>query len=1144
MLLSIQTSPRLKRLRQGFENGFSLVITLMMMVMLSILAVGLLSLASIQTRTSSVMNDRFRAQANARLALQLAIARLQSDLGPDQRVTATAEIVGSKSHPRWVGVWRSTQDEDGGLPVVSWDKRDSYLTDTRTSGGQNSPNQFEHWLVSGDPGKDPEQTSGELVRLVGPGTVADGADHVKVPLVEVDNGSGLPGGYAFWCADESMKASLNVPAPASGDEATGVAPPDRFGVASLPGLEGYDGVDDEDLAKVIDYPQAELAEIGDRDALKEHYHSIGTRASSVLADTLRGGLKRDLSVFLENGSVDSAGDLLPALTENTPLLEGSLRKNQGPKMGALRSYAMLASRSGSDEVEVTAAVESARADKFAKVPDLEEFTSQPIHPVIASAEVYTRFCYVRGYLTVHLYPRIVLWNPYNAKLASQDYTVDFNHCINDSLVVERRGTTTEELVSTAYDTRNKKENRMSLTLEATSFEPGEALVFTPKPQTNAISGLATPLATRDGGGTNLMSASVNPNSLTNFYLTLTNLKSVGVSASDLPLYANHNKGAYYWVDMMDWYEGNPDNGLKVSLMLGSASRYDSRMRLPLLQLLDSDNWRRGYQGRYNNGRWRVGGVEPIYDFEATADFEPWARGCYGFRYKWWVEKNPFNYSGGAVNRYWGAAVTADYNVRAAFCHRSPYDGVTDNGEEHHWYMWGPYTCDRQQGLPYLSPEKAAHPFDDKFRGNVFYAGSSTEPGTVYPVYDLPRSDERIVSLGRFEHAQLTPFIWHASYPIGNSWVPPNLKKREATADRARTLKSAWSEFLPYLPTWLKQSRGDDVVIYDLAYEANHELWDRYFLSGALESEKKRFAEDPAGAPLANSRLVPVAGRNADPDRLAGFYEAASELLLAGAFNVNSTDPEAWHALLSSLNGRLGAEGSSFSRFQSPEGGAHDPGSPYESGSWGGFRSLEDDQIAALAEAIVEQVKLRGPFLSVSDFVNRRLVTDRDRRNGELGLMGPLQKAILDSGINDALEGGDVALTSSGYGQASYEPGSSAAEWGLPEHLRTSKAAGMPTYLQQGDLLQPLGSTLVARGDTFTVRAYGEARSKDGKQVTAKAWCEAVVQRLPDYVNPADAPETPPFASDGSANPALSSASLRFGRRFSTVSFRWLSPSEI
>ncbi|MCW1887594.1 hypothetical protein OKA04_22850 [Luteolibacter flavescens] len=1107
------------------------------MMVVTLLAVGLLSLSTVELRRSNHDTAQTRARANARLALSMAIARLQETAGPDQRVTARADLKNTGDNNRWVGVWRSTRKQAGAdVPAIRWDERESVLIDTRSSSGGDDG--FEGWLVSGD-NATPGNPGGELATLVGQGSVANVADQVKAPLVRVQ-GKDDAGAYAFWISDESMKASVNPVSVKATDERRFL--PVRYGIGALDQLSAVDGAKDEELSKVIDHRQASLLGSTGPKAWEQHFHATGARASAVLADTLRGGLKADLSAYFEQGSVTARGDLLPAVTDATSMLGGARRKIHGPKFGSLRAFANLATKNSGSGIAPAAAAVSTRQDKFASLPRMSQFTDQPIHPVMAVAEIYTRLAYVRGYLTVHLYPRVVLWNPYNVPLASATYTVDFNLAINDSFVVEKRQQTTIDVVDTAYDTRSNKDNRMSFTLEATAFEPGEALVFSPKVAGNAIGGRAVPMALRTSGS-NVLSASVDPQQLTNFYLTITQLSDKGVSASDLPLYANHNRGAYYWVDMMDWWEGNPDNGLKVSLHLGAGSNHTARMRLPLLQLVDTDNWKRSHEGRYNNGRWRVGGVEPIHDYEGTSEMEPWARGCYGFRYKWWVEKNPYNYAGRSADRFWQASVTADYNLRAAFCHRSPFDAGTDNGEDHHWYIWGPYAVDSQQGLPSLSPERASHSGKNGFRGNPFFGGANSRPDHVYPLYDIPTADERIVSLGRFQHAQLTPFVWHPTYAIGGSWVPPNQKTREKSGDTATQMTAAWSSQIQWLPAWMKQDRSRDEVVYDLSYETNHELWDRYFLSGATKVEKDQFSRDAVDSPLPNLRLYPASG-TVDTARLDDFYQASSQLLLGGAFNVNSTEPGAWRALFASMrDSSFNSPGSAFPRFLNPASSEHKPSDPYDPEAWKGFRSLDDEQITALADAVVEEVKLRGPFLSVSDFINRRLVT-ASSADAETGMEGALQQAIERAGLNDGLHGGDLTPSSTGFGKGQYEVGSNSADWASIDHMRESKGAGMPTYLQQGDLLQSLGSFLVARGDTFVVRAYGEARTPDGQKVEARVWCEAEVQRLPDYVDPADAPEQPAFTAAGAANTAISEASQRFGRRFTVVSFRWLAPTEV
>ena len=41
-------------------------------------------------------------------------------------------------------------------------------------------------------------------------------------------------------------------------------------------------------------------------------------------------------------------------------------------------------------------------------------------------------------------------------------------------------------------------------------------------------------------------------------------------------------------------------------------------------------------------------------------------------------------------------------------------------------------------------------------------------------------------------------------------------------------------------------------------------------------------------------------------------------------------------------------------------------------AWSDLRTLSDTQIRALADNMVKEVKKRGPFLNMSDFINRRL----------------------------------------------------------------------------------------------------------------------------------------------------------------------------
>ena len=97
----------------------------------------------------------------------------------------------------------------------------------------------------------------------------------------------------------------------------------------------------------------------------------------------------------------------------------------------------------------------------------------------------------------------------------------------------------------------------------------------------------------------------------------------------------------------------------------------------------------------------------------------------------------------------------------------------------------------------------------------------------------------------------------------------------------------------------------------------------------------------------------------------------------------------------------------------------------------------------------------------------------------------------------------------------------------------SKAWGAASYLTQADVLQVLGPALTARSDSFVIRTYGDAVDASGK-VLAQAWCEAVVQRTPQPLDP----------DDSGLNPKLAGKPGDFGRRFIITSFRWLAPGEI
>ena len=115
----------------------------------------------------------------------------------------------------------------------------------------------------------------------------------------------------------------------------------------------------------------------------------------------------------------------------------------------------------------------------------------------------------------------------------------------------------------------------------------------------------------------------------------------------------------------------------------------------------------------------------------------------------------------------------------------------------------------------------------------------------------------------------------------------------------------------------------------------------------------------------------------------------------------------------------------------------------------------------------------------------------------------------------------------------------------------NSSEGLPGWPRQADLLRRLAPIMSVRDETFTVRSLGEVMTAEGN---ARAWCEAVYQRLPEYVDPRIEPWKAPmgdsipvsgvYPGELPTRPLPYMANAVFGRRIKLVSFRWLRADEI
>ena len=397
--------------------------------------------------------------------------------------------------------------------------------------------------------------------------------------------------------------------------------------------------------------------------------------------------------------------------------------------------------------------------------------------------------------------------------------------------------------------------------------------------------------------------------------------------------------------------------------------------------------------------------------------------------------------------------------------------------------------------------------------------------------------------------------------------------------------------------------------YDDSYCLNHVLFDDWFVSSlaplptdwaslrpsagnehvwnpaVMDSMKKHWASFVTGAKaLPNSCFLPNAdaslfdlevtgtnGFSGVPAQPVAYQRVAATLRVPGQFNVNSTSVVAWRALLGNLRTTsvpfltpgAGTVGTStavnpLARMSIAHEGPVESGGT--SGAVLGFAALSDAQLEKLAVEIVKQVRARGPFLSLSEFVNRQLATPQPGNPSDPSLNGALGTALTalqdaGSAFNPSEKAKNIGKTTSKVadfggleqrlplGDWSNSAAGTKGNYLHPDAAEGHSTFGLPGWPRQADLLERLSPVISVRDETFVVRAMGASPLVNGS--SAKAWCEAVYQRTPDYMDAGVPAHEAPL---GDANLAPSAddhlINVFLGRRFRLVSFRWLNAADL
>lgn len=1146
------------------QGGFALVATMMMVTLILVLAVAFGSLSAISLRGSTRGEAAATARANAKLALTLAIGELQRKLGPDPRTCASASIFDKDSstaeidgvdHPRWLGVWATARATSKAWLETPWtrDDADGGLRDARATGDWSRDEPL-GWLVSGmNDSSRPD-----------PWTQADeswidfAAESGKEPAIRVPSVQSESGRYAWWVSDESAKAKLDIRDPLAGSKPTASDPSSyrRWLLALSSQVGAVDAsleVEEDEKSRLASLGSLDLAS-GDNSRIpKSRMHDFTVWSVGLPVNIRDCRLKRDLTAFLRsNGKIPDLKDVKVRGLSDADNLVGppnttaardmgmswttTRHQRSSPTFGMLRKWALLADRFNPGEATVDAIAASTAVgaaisgdDSYdgmnRKPADLTPYGSPDISPVLVEGSMYYNLGYettssaTPGYqLIACLYPRVVIWNPYNVTLRVPATTLMLQ--ANGSKAAELTvDGSAKEKVDLTWGKGGALGGSLFLQMAPISLKPGRSAVFSPGALTEYNeSALAA----------NALTPSSPPSPNRGFKV------KIGSPRTKRPREFREVPGGVQAEDYrMLWKAGAAANATAFATLpqlsfVSCALQYGDNKELPV--------------------QWSSLNTIPVLDLKGGGPLPaPDTRTRDGFRLRWF-EEHPSNLLGSgslAGTRHFDIAPLANWNPRASYSLRSPYENLTDIAP----HFFGAYTRDLfDQSVSWndLTPV----PEDGMQAGNPF--GRPIEGTGPMVVFEVPRKDVGILSLAQFRHAKLSPFVWHPSFAAGNSLADPRLEDRiDRTAPPPRNSgekeHNGWNQKLIGYSSdgrtgggqgdgqWAHYARWSigglpesESVVYDLSFEVNHTLWDDFFLSTGSPGAWQEVLRDPASPSLPNPRhrvLFPAAKESETLSDLGDFHRAAFHLGIEGAFNVNSTSVDAWTAVLAATRDDDGQ--SIFARLLNESAGTWKSGDGAGSTSaWSGRRVLDDGEIRELAKAVVAEVKLRGPFLSLSDFVNRRLAKD------ETGRAGAIEAAIRKAGLNKDFDEAHP-LSNQRIKDYSHPDNIADATRIDPSLMPPSKAWGAPGYLTQGDVLQPLGPFLTARGDTFTIRAYGDATDGEGT-VLARAWCEAVVQRIPSPLKPDPSglnPENPAKPGD-------------FGRAFRTVSFRWLRPEDL
>ncbi|MDA9589580.1 hypothetical protein N9R65_02175 [Opitutales bacterium] len=1168
--------------RSAPNHGFALVIALSLMAFILLLILSITTLVRVETESANIQLAQLEARMNAQLGAMIALGDLQRYTGPDQRVTGTGELIDTTvdSKKQHTVVWDATAA--AGENPISWLVSKSQQAPFNEAEATNS-----EWpiLVS-------QRTSSG-------GILAEAVSAEPLPITGKNNANA--GEYAWWVGDEGVKAKLTLVEDENLINSTTEADEKkRLRLAARSGIELIDEFKDKypyeaeessgkfrgNLSKLVNLEQTKLVEIGD--AADTHFHNVTVHSKSVLTDVEHGGLKDDLTFLLSSngrkeGSIfdeleydqeelDKYPDLdIPSAYDRVTWEQLKSFSEVGNELSALGEGSFIEARAQTKTDYGIAPILSMMNLNFG-VTFSSNYDGDPAQTA-ADRQYYMRH---------HIRPWFVLANPYNVPLKASNYRVRLQtqwtkvQVFTDEKVVSQR-----QQVGPAFIPKDIYEH-MVFTVPVVELPPGEARIYSLSyddwseyeysfDQSNNTTELACDL--KWGNATLGFNNSEEPQQFVfeegydNGYASIvlapkTFTPPVSGQVLEFEKYGIDRIKPLGWhfvtgangSTTMGWsgnvhvrtYLGDGNEVLETDKLVqyfGKLNGSNNNLSSHLLgfwkinELPDVINPEKSY-ARYSNPRvyqddvgvlanWMIGG-------SSAASLAIVLSGA----------TNQNGYSTNSKGYTTNAGWLTDFNIRAS--------RITQQLVGYKPAM-GNYNAEyKKEGAGFHR-----NVIDDNIKASVdgfpWGAGLDTkwndspednELTREVILFDLPNDSNQkgLYSLGQLQHFNLGGYLDNqAFYELSDDEFNSDSLTAGGELAYGPTFAIGNSYSSPFIGKIKVFASSGNFDLLDTSYLMNDIFYDHYFFSAIPSSGDL--------TDMVNPRLKKWVPDSEDTFESTGSNSVSESFYVDGGFNVNSTSVDAWLAFLASFKGlEYGDESSGFGIFprsMNQAGGSVDSTWNAESNLeylWAGWRHIEEEPLRDLAEAIVEQVKSRGPFRSFAAFVNRQLTDD------EKGLSGTIQ-AALDKTQNFEyylMQGGilsnySILANDAGTLYDFVDPDSIGSGEILNKNgtdTPASGVAGIPGWIMQGDLLQAIGPASSVRSDTFIIRSYGSANSLISGEKSSESYYELVVQRTPEFV------DKDTDLADASIANLVSLTNQNFGRRYKIIDQRYITSSEL